>query len=98
MSFKTKRWLIIGGTVVFMLIIAGVVAFQFAVRSLRAEIADVLGPESEISELKVGLTSVVITDVLIKAPRGWPADSQLRAERVTAMPDWRQLLSRRVYV
>ncbi|MDB5808619.1 MAG: hypothetical protein JWN94_741 [Betaproteobacteria bacterium] len=98
MSVKSRKWLLISGTLLLMLIIGAVLAFQIAVRSLRAEVINALGPDSEIADLRVGLTSVVITGILIKAPRGWPADASLRAERITLMPDLRELLSRRIYV
>ena len=76
-----------------MLILAGVAGMHFAARSVKESIQQALGPEGEVAEIKVGLTSVEILDVRIKAPRGWPSDSTLRARRIVVVPDLRELLS-----
>lgn len=98
MTAKTAKWLSIGAAVLVLLLAAGIIAFQIAVRTLKADVIRALGPESEVADLRVGWTSVVITGVRVKAPRGWPAERTLSAERVVVMPDLRQLLSRRIYV
>jgi hypothetical protein len=95
---RRRKWLIVGGAIALMLIVAALLAFQIAVRTLKADVIKALGPESEITDLRIGLTSIVITGVRVAAPDGWPADSTLRAQRVTVVPDLRELLSRRIYV
>ena len=93
-----KRWLLIVGVVVAVLVLAGVVAMHFAARSVKESIQEALGPEGEVAEIKVGLTTIEILDLRIKAPRGWPSDSTLRARRIVIVPDLRELLSDQVRI
>lgn len=93
-----RRWILIIGVVVAVLALAGVVAMHFAARSVKESIREALGAEGEAAEIKVRLTSIEIVDVRIKAPRGWPSDSTLRARRIVIVPDLRELLSDRVRV
>jgi hypothetical protein len=97
-SPKLRRWILGIVISVALLTVAGVAAMHFAARSLKQDIIEALGPESEVADLSVGLTSIVITGIRVKAPQGWPADSTLRAERVVVVPDIRQFLSRHIYV
>lgn len=71
---------------------------NFAARSLKADALRALGPQSQVSELKVGFTSVKISGVQVRAPLGWPVDKSLAAKEVVAVPDLRQLLQHHVYV
>ena len=99
MSVAThKRWILIVGVVVALLILAGVAGMHFAARSVKESIQEALGPEGEAAEIKVGLTSIEILDVRIKAPKGWPSDSSLRARRIVIVPDFRELLSDQVRI
>lgn len=93
-----KRWLLVVGAVVAVLVVAGVVAMHFAARSVEKSIQEVLGPEGQAAEIKVGLTTVEILDIRIKAPKGWPSDSTLRARRIVVVPDLRELLSDQVRI
>jgi hypothetical protein len=93
-----RRWIIIVGVVVAVLILAGVAAMHFAARSVKESIQEALGPEGEVADIKVGLTSVEILDIRIKAPKGWPTDSTLRARRIVVVPDLRELLSDQVRI
>jgi hypothetical protein len=93
-----KRWLLVVGVVVAVLVVAGVVAMHFAARSVEESIQEVLGPEGEAAQIKVGLTTVEILDIRIKAPKGWPSDSTLRARRIVIVPDLRELLSDQVRI
>jgi Domain of Unknown Function (DUF748) len=95
---KYKRWILIAGVAVAVLILAGVAGMHFAARSVKESIQQALGPEGEVAEIKVGLTSVEILDVRISAPRGWPSDSTLRARRIVIVPDLRELLSDEVRI
>jgi hypothetical protein len=95
---KHKRWILIGGVVVSVLILAGLAGMHLAARSVKESIQEALGPEGEAAEIKVGLTSIEILDVRIKAPRGWPSDSTLRARRIVIVPDLRELLSDQVQI
>jgi hypothetical protein len=95
---RLTNWMLVSFAVVAVLVVAGVLAFHIAARSLKADVIEALGPESEVADLTVGITRIVISGVRVKAPRGWPANSTLRADSVEVVPDLRQLLARRIYV
>jgi hypothetical protein len=95
---KYKRWILIAGVAVAVLVVAGVTAMHLAARSVEKSIREALGPEGEAAAIKVGLTGTEILDVRIKAPSGWPTDSTLRARRIVVVPDLRALLSDRVRI
>ena len=95
---RRGRWLLISTAVPAAILLAMLVLFHFAARSLKADVLQALGPESEVTDLHVGVTSIIITGLNVAAPRGWPAKSTLRAERVVIMPNLRQLLSRRIQI
>lgn len=92
----THRWLIV--LLVVLLLIGGALAagIHYAGRILKDQILANLGPESEVGAIDLGLSTVSIRDLRIKAPSGWPADETLRAARIDIAPDWRALLSRRI--
>jgi hypothetical protein len=102
MQKKTRRWTLIIAASLAVLLIAGFVAFQFAVRSLKGHIEKALGPQGEVKEIRVDLTGIEIIGVRIRAPRGpdksWPAEDELRADRVKIVPALLDLLSARVVV
>ncbi len=80
------------------LLLTGLVAFQFAVHALKGQIEQSLGPHGEVREMRVGAGGVEILGVRIRAPRGnegtgWPAEDQLRAERILVVPSLRDLFS-----
>jgi hypothetical protein len=95
---RSGRWLLISVAIIATLLVAIVVAFHFAARTLKGDVLRALGPESEIGDLRVGFTSIIISNVNVGAPRGWPAKSTLSAERVVVQPNLRQLLSRRIEI
>lgn len=102
MQTKTRRWTLIIATSVAVLLIAGFVAFQFAVSSLKGHIEKALGPQGQVKEIRVDLSGIEIIGMRIRAPRGpdkaWPAEDELRAERVKIVPSMLDLLSARVVV
>ena len=57
-----------------------------------------LGPLGSAESIDVGLTSVHLTNVLLKAPPGWPAGDPLRADEITLTPDIRDLIARRMHI
>ena len=107
MRTRTRRWtLIIGGTLI-VLLIAGFAAFQFAIASLKGQVEKALGPQGEVKEIRVGLTGVEIIGIRIRAPRApentdkrnlWPTEDQLRAERILITPSIMDLLTAKVVV
>ena len=95
---RSRRWILIGAIAAAVLLLAGVIAMHFAARAVEQTIREALGPEGQAGEISVGLTRVEILDVNIKAPRGWPSDSTLRARRIVVVPDLREILSDRVRI
>ncbi|PRX26390.1 uncharacterized protein DUF748 [Paraburkholderia sp. BL18I3N2] len=95
---KGKRWAVAVGGVLLVLIVVVVGALQFAQREVKERVIAALGPLGSAEHIEVGLTSVHLTNVLLKAPPGWPAGSPLRADEITITPDIRDLIARRMHV
>ncbi len=95
---KGQRWGLIALVVLAVLIVGGIVGFRVAVGVLKGKVAEALGPESEIADIRVGWASVDVRDLRIKGPRGWPAADTLRAERVVIVPSLCSVLSRQIGV
>ena len=95
---KGKRWAIAAGGVLLVLIVVAVGALQFAQREVKERVIAALGPLGSAESIRVGLTSVHLTNVLLKAPPNWPAGDPLRADEITITPDIRDLLARRMHI
>ncbi|REG60086.1 uncharacterized protein DUF748 [Paraburkholderia sp. BL6669N2] len=95
---KGKRWAVAAGGVLLVLIVVAVGALQFAQREVKERVIAALGPLGSAETIEVGLTSVHLTNVLLKAPPGWPAGDPLRADEVTLTPDIRDLIARRMHI
>ena len=93
-----KKWGIILLVFILVLIIGGVIGFQVAIGIIKGRVVEALGPESEIKELKVGWSAVVVEGLRIKGRQGWPAADTLRAERVVIVPSLRSLLSETIQI
>ena len=77
---------------VLLIVVALTVAAQLALRRLPALVADALGPRASVGAIEAGWHGVVVRDLVIAADRTrWPAAHELRAERVTVVPQWRSL-------
>lgn len=95
---KVLRWVGVLGIVLALGVFGVVAALHFAARTLKDDILQALGPESEVADVRVGFTSVIVTGVKVPGGKGWPARAALSAERVVIRPDLRQLVQRRVHV
>lgn len=100
-SARSRRWIWIVAGLIALLLLAGVLAFQFAVHVLKEQIVAALGPRGEVRELQVGLTGVEILGLRLPAESttgkaAWPAPDLLRAERIHVVPSLADLLSARV--
>ena len=102
MRTRMKRWALIASGVVLLLFIASVIAFQFAIRAMKSKVESALGPHGEVKAIQVSLTGVEITGLRIRAssPAGaksaWPAEDELRADRVVVIPSLSDLVSAKV--
>ncbi|MGF6774453.1 hypothetical protein P3T18_006968 [Paraburkholderia sp. GAS199] len=95
---KASRWAIAVGSVVLLVIVVALGALQFAQREIKARVVAALGPLGSAEHIDVGLTSVHLTNVLLKPPPGWPAGDPLRADEIIITPDIRDMLARRTHI
>ena len=91
---KRRRWALIALLVLVVLFVGGIVGFRVAVGILKGKIVEVLGPDSEIRDIRLGWSSVNLEGLRIKGPSGWPAADALQAERVAIVPSLRGFFSR----
>lgn len=94
----TRRRLLLAAGLLGALLLGGLGVFQLTVHVLKGQIERSLGPHGEVREMRVGAGGVEILGVRIRAPRGnegtgWPAEDQLRAERILVVPSLRDLFS-----
>ncbi|MFT3850568.1 MAG: DUF748 domain-containing protein [Propionivibrio sp.] len=82
--------------------IAGFVAYRLAVRAIEDSVMKALGPRGEVQALHLGLTGLEIQGLRIRAPSpqtretAWPAEDELRATRILAMPSFLDLMRLRL--
>jgi hypothetical protein len=95
---RYPRWAVATGLSLLFLVLAGAVSLHFAGKTLKGQIEQALGEESSVGEISLGLFSITVSDLRIKAPPGWPAEETLHARRIVVAPDWRALLSSRIAV
>jgi len=104
MSKQTRRRLLIIAGILIAALIAAFAVFQFAIKALKSQVEQALGPHGEVQDIRVSLTGVEVIGIRIRAPAGanksvaWPAEDQLRAERTLIVPALRDLLSAKVVV
>ena len=93
---KSSRWVVAGLAVVGLVVVLLAGGLHFGAKALKGKVEQVLGPEAEIGEIRLGLSSVEVIKLRLKAPAGWPAPDTLRAERIRIAPDIVSLLSAKV--
>jgi hypothetical protein len=73
--------------------------WRAALHKLESQVLEALGPEAELRELRVAWPGIVVLDGLrLKAPKNWPAQETLRADRVEVVPALRSLTTERAIV
>lgn len=95
---KSQRILLIVFVLLAALALAAVLGLRHAVATLKSQIEQALGADSEVAELVVGWSAIELRGIRIRAPKGWPAADTLRAERIVITPDLAGLFSARVHV
>jgi hypothetical protein len=93
-----KRVAIIVVSIALVLLVAVLGGLYFVQYEVKQRIIAALGPLGSAESIDVGLTSVVLTRVVLKPPPGWPAPDVLRADKITIVPDIRDLLARRIHI
>ena len=73
-----KGWVI----AVVVLFVALGIGMHVASRVLKGQIESALGEDATVGEITLGLFSVTISDLRIKAPPGWPVAENLHARRI----------------
>jgi Domain of Unknown Function (DUF748) len=64
-----------------------VLGLQLALRQLPARVAAALGPQASVRSIELGWTGVEVRGLVVKGvPGRWPAEHELRADRVTIRP------------
>jgi hypothetical protein len=86
-ALQRPHRLAIAGILLVALVVSAVVGQRIAVRQLRAGIEAALGPRASVGAVTIGLTGVELRDLRIRGVRGaWPAEDELRAQRVHLRP------------
>ncbi|HYG43721.1 MAG TPA: DUF748 domain-containing protein [Bordetella sp.] len=98
MEPRTKKRLLIASACLLALLAAAALATHLAARRVEARIVELLGPAGQAERIDVGLAEVVLHEVVIGAPEGWPAKQTLRAKRIVFTADWRSLMARRLVI
>lgn len=81
---------------VIVLLAAGAAAgLHFAAATLRDQVRQALGPESEVGEITLDWSAVEVRGVRVPGPKDWPTVDALRAERIVVTPDFKALFSNR---
>lgn len=86
-----RRRLLTCAAVALAVVALGAVGLHLAVRQLQAQIEGALGPRASIGAIRAGWTGIDVLELRLKAAPGWPAEDELRAQRVRIEPDLRSL-------
>jgi hypothetical protein len=72
--------------------VAVAVGYRTAAGALARRIEAALGPGAAVRAVRLAGLSVVVDDLRVPAPAGWPVADALRIERLTLAPELRSLL------
>src|SRR3954471_22420881 len=97
-TIKARRWVIILVGAIVVIGIAAAVGLHYATKILKSQVEQALGPESEIGEIAAGWAAIEVRGVRIRAPKGWPAEDALRAQRIVIAPDLLGLVSGKIRI
>lgn len=92
-----KRWYLVAALIAGVAILAAIL-LNIGLSALRGQVEKALGPDSEVSEIRLGWLGVEVVGLRLKGGKGWPAADALRAERILVQPDLRSLFSERIYL
>jgi hypothetical protein len=81
-----RRWIWALASVL-LLVLGALLALRVAMRELPARVAEALGPRASVEAIELGWTAVHVRGLVVRGAAGrWPAEHELRAERVTIRP------------
>ncbi len=95
---RTQKGLIWLLAVVVGLGLMAVIGIYLAANKVRSVALEWLGDQGRASDISVTWNHVLLTDVVIDAPQGWPGKQALRAQAVEIRPKWAALFSRKVEI
>ena len=100
MSSHSKRRVLIVLALIGIMVLGGFTAWHIAIRSLKSQVEQALGPQGEVREIRVGLTGIELLDIRIRAQKnsGWPSEDELRAKRIVVTPNILDLLTARLSI
>jgi hypothetical protein len=67
------------------------------VHELKLQVIELLGPNGSAKQIEVGLLTVTLTRITLRAPREWPTEDLFRAEHAVFKLDWRTFFTPRVH-
>ncbi len=73
-------------------------AWQGAAFALKRQVLAALGPEAQVGGIHLGLGSVVVEDLRVAAPKGWPTGDTLRAKRLSVEAELFSLFSDQYHI
>jgi hypothetical protein len=86
-----NRRLLIAAAVLGALVVALFAAYRYALHRLQGALLDALGPRASVGAVEISWNRVEVRGLRIRAEREgrqrWPAEDELRAERVLLAPD-----------
>ncbi|MFA4913529.1 MAG: DUF748 domain-containing protein [Burkholderiaceae bacterium] len=92
-----RRWLWLVGIVIGLALTALLCAY-LAASKIRGIAQDWLGEQGRASHISVSWNRVLMTDVVIDTPKGWPGEQALKAARVVIEPRWAALISNEIEI
>jgi hypothetical protein len=97
-AFKRCGWPLWLSIVLLIGLVALIVGLRMAVVAIERSVREWLGNEAQIAKIDVSWRAVVLRDVRIRAPSGWPTKDALTADTVTLQPRWTTLLSNQIEI
>lgn len=88
-------WLL---AVIVTLAVIALVGAYLAANKVRSVAQGWLGDQGRAAEISVNWNRVLLTDVVIDSPKGWPSKQSLRAKTVDIRPKWAALFSKKVEI
>ncbi|QIE29499.1 hypothetical protein SBC1_78300 (plasmid) [Caballeronia sp. SBC1] len=97
MAALTGRHAVLGASgLIALVLLVGMVGWRFAVSEIKNRILEMLGPLGTVERIDIGVSTVTLTRVHLRASHDWPVGDTFKAERIVLEFDKHALLSRRI--
>ena len=97
-AFKRCGWLLWLSITLLIGLVALVVGLRMTAVAIEHSVREWLGNTGQIAKIDVSWRAVVLRNVRIPAPSGWPAKDAFTAETFTLQPRWTTLFSDRIEI